>query len=144
MSLLLLFSGSGGGPPPPTMDTFDFYHTVRTVYPDNSARVTFGGAYEFVSRPNSPDQRIFVLNFSSMKFFFNGDDTLNAAVNTKFNYKTFRNFYEAHRLWDKFIYPHPEFGNIVVRFHKPLEDPEWFEGGNGASKSFQIELIEQP
>src|SRR5262245_11203428 len=126
------------------MDTFNFpYHKVRTIYPDNSARVQFGGAYEFVAKPNAPDQRIFILTFAAMRFFFTSG-TLDANVSPTVNYKNFRNFYEAHRLYEKFTYPHPEFGNLTVRFHKPLNDPEGIAGGNGAVGQFEIELIEQP
>lgn len=127
------------------MDTFDFpYHKVRTIYPDNSSRVSFGGGYEFVSAPNSPDQRIWVLTFAAMKFFFDGSGNIDATITPKVNYKAFRNFYEAQKLYAKFIYNHAEFGALVVRFHKPLNDPEGIEGGNGAMGQFEIELIEQP
>jgi hypothetical protein len=125
--------------------TFDFpYHIPVTVYPDNSSRVQFGGAYEFVSKPNAPDQRIFILSFAGMSFFFNTDGTINASTNAQYNYKALRNFYESVKLYDKFNYPHPEFGTILVRFHKPLQDPKLIPNGRGLTEPFEIELIEQP
>lgn len=128
------------------MNTFDFPYHARpvTVYPDNSARVQFGGAYEFVSAPNAPDQRLFILTFAAMRYYFNSDSTLNAATNAQWNYKALRNFYEAQRLYTKFIYVHPEFGSLIVRFHKPLVDPKLIDNSNGITESFDIELIEQP
>src|SRR3990167_3368764 len=125
--------------------TFDFpYHRVRNLYPDNSGRVVFGGSYEFSSKPNAPPQRIFVLMFSAMKYFFNTNGTINAATNAQYNYKALRNFYEANQMWDTFVYPHAEFGNLNVKFRKPLQDPEPIEDGNGAMSAFELELFEQP
>lgn len=128
------------------MDTYDFPLHPRpvTVYPDNSSRVQFGGAYEFVSAPNAPDQRIFLISYQAMKYFFNSDGTVNSATNAQWNYAALRAFYVAHKLHIKFIYPHAEFGNVTVRFHKPLVDPKMLEDGHGTTEAFEIELIEQP
>lgn len=127
------------------MDTFDFpYHRVRTQYPNNSDSIQFGGSYESTSRPRAPDQRLFILNFAGMKYFFHTDGTVDTSQVPEINYKRFQEFYEAHGTWDSFTYPHPIHGDLVVRFGAPLADPEGIVGGEGAVGAFEIQLKEQP
>lgn len=127
------------------VDTFNFpNHIVKTKYPNNSNSLQFGRSYKFVAAPNAPPQRQFTLSFPGMSFFYSSGTTIDATINPTFNYKALRNFYEAHLLHIIFIYPHPEFGNINVRFLNPLEDPDPIPGGNGAQGPFQLVFEEQP
>lgn len=129
------------------METFNFpYHRVSTDYPESSTRIQFGKGWEFASAPDAPDQRIFKLSFRGFKYYVNPstgeiDTTTNANVN---NLAALEAFYQAHRQHGKFIYPHPVYGNVVVRFRTPLRIPEGRPGGNGVVEDFTIELIEQP
>ena len=126
------------------MDTFNFpYHLVKTQYPDSGDTMVFGKAYVFTSKPSAPDQRTFILTFPGMKYYFTAG-VVNNTDNPTTNYKVLQEFYEAHRLWATFIYPHPVLGNINVKFGKPLADPDPIPEGNGAQSSFEIQLIEQP
>ena len=127
------------------MDTFDFpFHKTRTQYPNSGDSMQLGNSYESVTKPSAPDQRLFVLNFAAMRYFHNSDGSVNNSVSPQVNYKKFQEFYEAHKLWDAFIYPHPVHGNLVVRFATPLADPEGLTGGDGVTGPFEIQLREQP
>lgn len=127
------------------MDTFDFpYHKVSTTYPESSIRVQFGRSYTFATKPDAPDQRIFTLEFALLKYFLNDMEEVDATINPTINLAALEAFYQAHRLWDTFTYPHPVYGNLDVKFNKPLEIPAGVEGGDGAVQKISVELIEQP
>lgn len=126
------------------MQTFNFpYHKQSTKYPENSFRVTFGGGYQFVSKPQHKGQRIFTLYFTGMKFYLT-NGVINNTDSPTLNMQKLIEFYEAHELYEPFTYPHPVFGNVTVRFNTPLEIPKGYSGGTGVVEDFQIELIEQP
>lgn len=119
------------------METFNFpFHTVEDEYPASSATLKFGGGYQFASKPRGPDQITFKLNFKAMWF--------GSAPNAQTNMQLLVDFYEAHRLYEPFIYPHPRRGNLTVRFSKPLNVPKGVEKGGGQTDPFQLELILQP
>lgn len=127
------------------METFDFpLHVVEDQYPESSATVRFGGGYQFASKPRGPDQITFKLSFDAMWFYESSPGVVDATVNPKINMQVLIDFYEAHRLYQPFIYPHPTRGNVVVRFAKPLAVPKGVKKGNGVLEAFQVELIQQP
>lgn len=118
-------------------------HAVGNKYPESGTKVQFGRGYEFVSAPRAPDQTIYTLNFQVMKFFVNPNGTLDLTTNPEINMAVLDNFYKTHRLYEKFTYPHPLEGNVIVRFNKPLT---WSikEKGLGTVDPFTIELRYQP
>jgi len=128
------------------METFNFpFHTVETTYPESSVRVQFGRSYVFAAAPDAPDQRKFKLVLPGLKFFFNVTTGLiDATINPQRNLRTLENFYTAHRLFTKFIYPHPAYGNVVVRFNAPFRIPAGIKGGDSMVGDIEIELIEVP
>ncbi|CCV12928.1 hypothetical protein [Mesorhizobium sp. STM 4661] len=85
----------------------------------------------------------YTLSFRGLFFFFIDDCTLNDTINTTINMAVLEAFYARHRLYEKFWYPHPTKGDLVVRFNKPLEY-KVMENGNGAVEPFTIELLLQP
>lgn len=126
---------------------FDFpYHSVTERYPESSTRVQFGGGYTFVSKPVAPDQRIFSLNFPALIYYTNPNGSADRSINPKVNLWKLRDFYQAHRLYEMFVYELPaDDGNrVTVRFNKPLEIPAGVPGGTGVVQGIQVELIEQP
>lgn len=144
------------------MQTFDFpYHKFRTEYPESGNRVQLGGNYIFTAPPNGPDLRRFTLSFETMKYYVVGRDEAGIKLdfaNNRYISKTlgeidiFKNreinmgaleaFYNAHKLHKSFLYPHPVYGNIEVKFMSPLKIPNGIAGGGGALESFEIDLIE--
>lgn len=144
------------------MKVFDFpYHTFRTEYPESGNRVQLGGNYIFTAPPNGPDLRRFTLSFETMKYFIiprlaagihldfvnnkysiRAPDSIDIETQPQINMGTLEAFYNEHKLHKSFIYPHPVYGNVEVKFMSPLKIPEGIKGGGGALESFQIELIE--
>jgi hypothetical protein len=129
------------------METFNFpYHTPSWDYPKGTA-VKFGRGYTFSVKPQGPLQRTFKLNFKGgMRWFVNLDGTINATTQPTMNMKRLVDFYEAHLTWKTFVYPHPVFGNVLVKFDpdSPFNVPEPLSGGSGQTESFTLQLIEQP
>ncbi|WP_353645771.1 hypothetical protein [Mesorhizobium sp. WSM2239] len=119
------------------MAVFDFpYHTIEEEYPVSSTTMKFGGGYQFASKPKGPDQIKFILNFEAMWF--------STPPHPKLNMQTLVDFYEDHRLYEPFDYPHPRLGTVSVRFATPLKIPEGIKKGRGQVKPFKIELLLQP
>lgn len=126
------------------MQTFNFpYHRSELRYPEDSAVVRFGKGYEFASRPDAPPQLRFLLHFPTMKFFVTAGGAIDRTTQPQINLAKLMDFYEAHRLYEKFIYPSPIKGNVVVRFATPL-DIVPLAGGGGACEPFTLELTGQP
>lgn len=127
------------------METFDFpYHRQRTKYPENGVRAQFGGGYNFSAAPDAPDQRIFALEMSGMKFYADNAGVIDRSIYPDRNAAVLEDFYKAHGLWKSFLYPHPVHGDLVVKFKNPLDLPYGEKGGDGLLPTFEIELLEQP
>ena len=126
------------------METFDFdYHTFTTKYPESAPRMKLGGSYTYAVTPDAPDQRIIVLRFGQMRYICNpSTGAPDYTSEPKINLNRLEKFYRDHRLHRDFIYVHPNYGSLVVKFSKPLETPRVKRGG--WSEEFTIELEEQP
>ena len=126
-----------------SLENFNYpYHTVSTENPESGTRVQFGNSYVFTAPPTDPDQRKFILNFPVMKFFTDEAGELDASLSPTFNMKNLIDFYQEHKLYKSFHYMHPVYGQLEVKFGKPLNEPEVIVGGCGAVKAFTIEFIE--
>ena len=120
------------------------YHRYSTKYPESGNRLELGGSYQFSSEPDGPDQRIFTLYFETMCYFTDASGAIDATVSPEINFAALENFYKTHRLWKSFLYDHPVYGQVTVKFSKPLEIPKGIMGGFGSLEPFTIELIEIP
>jgi hypothetical protein len=69
---------------------------------------------------------------------------INIHINPELNAGALEDFYLNNKLYKKFIYPHPIYGNTEVRFNKPLILPKGVHGGGGTIESFELEFIEVP
>lgn len=125
------------------MLTFNFpFHSFEKEYPESSKKLTFGNGYEYASKPKGPDQVRYILNFAAMKYFVQGV-VINRLVSPTINIATLEDFYLAHKLYEKFIYPSPDMGNLIVRFQSPLKFKQK-PFGLGVVEPFAIELLTQP
>ena len=112
--------------------TFDFpYHRVSTQYPTEGTNLKLGGSWDYNSKPSSPAQRVFTLDFKILKYFVSGG-VLDTTTEAKINLGALELFYRAHLLHTEFFYPHPVYGVLRVKFQKPLEVPMGLEGGGGS------------
>ena len=120
-------------------------HRVATEHPDSGARMQFGDSYMYSAEPTAPDQRIFKLKFKILKYFLGPGDVLpNPNIQPAINLARLTAFYAEHRMWKSFTYPHPVYGDVQVKFNKPLSIPEGIEQGDGAHADISLEFIEQP
>lgn len=105
--------------------------------------MTFGRGYEFASKPKGPDQLTYTLAFRGMFFFLTPEGAFDLTPRPTINMAVLEAFYQRHRLYEKFLYPHPALGDLTVRFDTPLEY-KIAENGNGTVEPFSIVLLTQP
>lgn len=124
--------------------TFNFpLHTLETEYPESGQRVRMGRGYEFATRPRGPDQTVFTLTFKAMWFFFLTNGSVDRAKFPTRNMQLLDDFYQLHRLYEPFVYPHDILGNVNVRFKEPLRY-KVLEAGRGQTEPFSVKFILQP
>lgn len=127
------------------MDTFDFdYHSMSTKYPETGIRMKLGGSYTYTSTPTEPPARIITLHFdeNAMRIFMTAPGVPDVTRDPAINFNRLDAFYRKHELHMSFIYPHEIYGNLIVKFNKPLEMPKLTKGG--WVPSFSLEFEEQP
>jgi len=128
------------------LQTFDFHnHTPTTTYPKGDG-FKFGGGYEFAAKPQLPLQRRFRLHFSGVVWYVNTNGTIDYVTDPANNAGRLMQFYEDHLSYEPFLYTHPVYGTVTVRFAPdvPLEIPKSQPGGSGMTDSFEVTLVEQP
>lgn len=127
------------------LETYNYpYFNVETNNPESGFRVQFGGSYIFTAPPSDPDQRTFILNYETMKFFVDEDGAIDEDVNAEYNIFNLIKFYQRHKLYKSFHFDHPVHGTLECKFNKPFKEPKSKIGGMGAVEAFQVELIEIP
>ena len=125
------------------METFDFdYHSFATKYPETGTRMKLGNSYTYTASPTSPPARIVTLYFDKMEVLMISDGVPDLTTRPETNFNRLEAFYREHELHKTFIYPHVMFGNLFVKFSKPLEMPRITRGG--WVPAFTLELEEQP
>lgn len=85
----------------------------------------------------------YILHFAAMKFFLNSSGNVSKTIQPTINMARLEDFYNVHKMYEKFILPLPGKGNLTVRFAKPLEY-KIKENGNGLVDAFQLEVLTQP
>lgn len=130
------------------METFTFhYHSPTTAYPESGDRMQFGGGYVFTAAPTAPDQRVITLAFASGTMRNYWDSVLEAPdilTDPERNFYALELFYQAHKMWKSFLYLHPQYGELTVRFNKPLTTPKVLPNKPGVLDGFSLEFLEQP
>lgn len=68
--------------------------------------------------------------------------TTGLVYRPELDFTTLKEFYIRHKSHKPFIFFHPVYGDIVVRFAKPLAMPKKISGGMGLVQGFTLELQE--
>lgn len=129
------------------MATFNFRVSgLEVQYPENSRVVSFGGGYEFASRPKGPPQIQYRLMLSGFGWFTENDEGLipTPARYAQQNLFGLQNFYETHELWKTFTLPTDHWGDLTVRFSSPLKIPPVPKGNRGIVPDFDVTVKLQP
>jgi hypothetical protein len=126
--------------------TFLFpFHRVTTRYQNNSDQVQFGNGWTFTSKPISPPQRQFTLTLDGMRWQFDDEGNIDTVTNAANNAGALDAFYLQVQLGSRFYYNHDIYGQLIVRFFKPLELPEVLKGSlYNVLSPVTVELLELP
>lgn len=127
------------------LEVFDFpFHKASVAYPERSAQVKLGGNYLFSTKPSGPVMRTFTLEFNVLYWIKNQFGVFDSNIEPQLNLLRLDDFYVRHELHKDFIYQHEIYGNLVVKFVKPLVIPTAKEGSDGAVFGLSLLVIEQP
>lgn len=119
-------------------------HAQSTKYPETGIRIQLGSSYQYAAAPVAPDQRVITLSFNTMRYIESAPGVVDITTTPEINFGRLIRFYERHKLWAVFMYPHPMFGPIPCRFNKGLQIPKGNPGGTGTLQPFELELVEVP
>lgn len=123
--------------------TFPFpYYTYTTRFNDNVKQIQFGNGFTFASQPSGPPQRSFKLRMSGMAWHRQPEGGLDVLTARDTNLGRLEEFYKEVECWKPFIWQHPIYGNMLVRFLRPLDIPYQIPGGTGVVEPFELEFIE--
>lgn len=113
-------------------------------FPEEGFRIHFGDSYVYTAPSGGPSQRTFTVKFKTMRMVLFPNGQIDSGSDPENNFGALYEFYLRHKLHKSFVFPHPFFGDMVVKFHKPLQIPEGIKDGNGWTNPFQIDLVEIP
>lgn len=116
------------------------HHNYGTAYKEPFERVSNRNSQGYIPDVSVKPVRIFTLNFPILCFDEDSESWL--KFSPEFDFSALLDFYKVHQTHTNFIYPHPVYGDIVVRFFKPLALPKKNKDGNGTVQGFSVELIE--
>lgn len=123
--------------------TFPFpYYSYTTRFNENVEQVKFGNGYTFASQPSGPPQQSFKLRMQGMSWQRQPSGGLDVLTSRDTNVGRLVEFYREVECWKPFIWQHPIYGNMLVRFLRPLDIPYQIPGGSGVVEPFEIEFIE--
>jgi len=123
------------------METFNFpFHGNPSM-----SRIELKGGFRFSNEPSEPILRLFSLTFPAMvyKSLPNGDPDALGTIDANNNIMALWEFYKTHGTWKSFIYPHPVFGNVIVRFDTPFTIPQ-VTGNRGLVSNVEVKFREHP
>lgn len=93
----------------------------------------------FIPKVEVRPQRLFDLQFKGLKI--TDESCVNLNKNLDFN--VLYDFYLKHGTYKNFIFEHPVYGDLIVRFGKTISVPKKIKNGLGALESFNILLVEK-
>jgi len=124
---------------------FPFHGNPAMTVDDNSSSIELKSGFRFSAEPSEPMLRLFTLTFPVLGYEFLPDETADSAgtVNPEHNVIALWEFYKAHGTWKTFIYPHPFFGNVTVKFDTPFTIPQ-VQGNLGKVTNIEVKFREHP
>lgn len=128
----------------PSLERFIWVnHNFATKYQEPFSRVQSGNNQGFVVKSEVKPVRYLTLRFPILSIK-EPEDTIKSGLNftPHLDFNALKAFYLRHQSHSNFIYEHPVYGDMVVRFAKPLSMPKKNESSTGTVQGFTLELIE--
>lgn len=116
------------------------FHGVTVTYsePYTAANLTNENTQSFIANQTMKPVRTFELDMVGLKHC----EEHPSGLADELNFSKLYAFYEHHGLHKRFIYEHPVYGDVVVRFAKTLSIPKKTPDGLGTIGSFNLTLVE--
>lgn len=127
------------------MENFDNFmlHKVKVEYQPNGFSVQFGGGYSFDTDGGYPPLKKFSLTFKGYQYYMTKEGLVDKEKNKNINnLGALEDFYMSHLTHKAFIYNHPVYGPVTVKFAEPLVIPEGITNGHGVVEELNITLKE--
>jgi hypothetical protein len=112
-------------------------HGYSVEYLEHFRLIENGAGQGVIPKLESCPLRKFSLKFEGM---YNGEKARIADKSSCF--KSLEKFYLKHGMFKIFIYYHPIYGDVLVRFSKPLSMPKNKANSIGFTESFDLEFTE--
>lgn len=120
-------------------------HNFGTKYvePFTHAIVGLEGTQSFVPYTAKKPVRNLSLDFPLL-LLHDAEKAKLSGINYRpeLDFNKLKEFYIRHKSFKSFIYEHPVYGDMLVRFSKPLVLPKKMSGGQGVVEGFTLELQE--
>lgn len=130
----------------PTQNISLEYFDVETEYQVSRANLNFEGSYQYAAPLANPksakDLRVFNITIPAMRYYFGGQGELLVDYERSTNLAWLEWMYNIHKMVKPFLFDHPIYGSLKVRFAEPLKIPKGLKGGQSASESVGVRLIE--
>lgn len=117
-------------------------HLYSHRYISGETLIPLGGGFSYGIRTGTGEQRVLTLQFATMRFLRTDAGEVEVLEDPVNNAGRLLAFYLQNRMHRSFLYPHPVYGPIRVRFNQPLKFPEGAPNNLGYLPSFSVELIE--
>lgn len=118
------------------------FFDIETEYQVARANLTLGQSYQYAQEPLTKDIRYFNITIPTMRYYLNADDSLNINYERATNLAWLEWMYNIHKLTKPFLFDHPIYGTLKVRFAEALKIPKGIKGGQACVDSVGLRLIE--
>ncbi len=116
--------------------------TVETEYQEFAANTSFNGSYAFALSSKVPSVRLFTVKIPVLRYYFDSFGDLDLTVNKDTNMAWVEWMYNVHKLQKLFLFTHPVYGDVRVRFREPLKVPKGVKGGQACVEALELQLVE--
>lgn len=126
------------------MDTFSFCPdrmVAETLPRDAPQSVMSLNGWQFTARPTTPYQRKLKVTLHGLRWYTQANGLYDTTTNPTFNARLLEQFYEAHETWDPFLFNHPHFGTMTVRFAATLAVPAGLPNSGGLIGPVEVNFI---
>ena len=116
--------------------------TVETEYQEFAANTSFSDSYSFALSTRVPSVRTFILKIPVLRYYFDSFGAIDITYNKDTNMAWVEWMYNVHKLHKPFLFTHPVYGVVKVRFKEALRVPKGVAGGQACVEALELQLVE--